>query len=57
MPNKPEPSWEEILDEILDTYYAPIKMPDMNREGLKAQIAELIAEAYKKGYIDCGEDK
>jgi hypothetical protein len=42
------------LDTILDTYYAPIKLPEENREGLKAAIRELERKAYKKGYIDCG---
>lgn len=36
--------FNQKLDEILDKYYAPIKLPDSNREGLKQAIRKAVAE-------------
>lgn len=41
----PTPPDKDEIDGILDEYYAPIKIPDSNREGLKRAINRLIAEA------------
>lgn len=35
-------TFKEELEKILDNYYAPIKLPDNNREGLTQAIIELV---------------
>lgn len=54
MPNKPH-----TLDEILDEYYAPIKLPDNNRSQLIASLidyieSEIIGED-EETWVDLGE--
>ena len=35
---------DKQLDELLDKYYAPIKLPDNNRAGLKQAIKQLFLD-------------
>lgn len=41
---------EQGIEQILDTYYAPIKLPDNNRKELVAALTTLIEEAENRGY-------
>lgn len=36
------------LDKLLDEYYMPIKLPDINRNGLKAGLEALLLSKAKK---------
>jgi hypothetical protein len=36
------------LDEIFNQYYAPIKLPDDNRDGLKQAIKQLMIDEFEK---------
>jgi hypothetical protein len=54
-----------MIDDLLNKYYMPIKVPDMNREGLKQALEKLITEKVinlvdetfwmPDAYWDCGE--
>lgn len=33
----------KTVDNVLDNYYAPIKLPDINRNGLKQALYDLLA--------------
>lgn len=37
-----------LINEIFDNYYAPIKLPDNNREGLKSALLQAIMECRPK---------
>ena len=45
---------DQELSEILDNYYAPIVLPDINRSGLKraieAYVTTRVKEAYMQGF-------
>jgi ethanolamine utilization cobalamin adenosyltransferase len=52
MTPQPNPSQGAELNELLDNYYTPIKLPDNNREGLVAALLarerRLVREAVKQ---------
>lgn len=39
------------IDEILDKYYAPIKLPDNNRNGLKQALTQVVKNEVLVGRV------